>query len=88
MNKNQEYYVAIVIPVIKVKLYKDKYVENIKGGKNACVFIGDREQKRCENGGSSKRTINQWMFCMHLQYPSYSFSSINFGIYDHTYGDS
>ena len=36
MNKNQEDYVAIIVPVIKVELYKDKYVENIKGGQNAC----------------------------------------------------
>ena len=50
MNKNQEDYVAIVIPVIKVGLYKDKYVENIKGGQNAYVFIGDREQKDAKMG--------------------------------------
>ena len=50
MNKNQEDYVAIVIPVIKVELYEDKYVENIKGGQNACVFIGDREQKDAKMG--------------------------------------
>jgi hypothetical protein len=41
MNKNQEDYVEIIVPVIKVELYKDKYVENIKEGKNVCIFIGE-----------------------------------------------
>ena len=50
MNKNQEEYVAIIIPVIKMELYKDKYVENIKGGQNTCLFIGDREQKDAKMG--------------------------------------
>ena len=36
--------------MIKVELYKDKYVENIKGGQNACLFIGDREQKDAKMG--------------------------------------
>jgi hypothetical protein len=50
MNKNQEDYVAIIVPVIKMELYKDKYVENIKGGKNVCVSRGNREQKDAKMG--------------------------------------
>jgi hypothetical protein len=50
MNKNHEDYVAIIIPVIKVELYKDKYGENIKEEQNACIFIGDREQKDAKIG--------------------------------------
>jgi len=50
MNKNQEDYVAIIVPMIKVELYKDKYVENIKEGKNIFIFIGDREQNDAKIG--------------------------------------
>jgi hypothetical protein len=69
MNKNQEDYVAIVIPVIKVELYKDKYVENIKGGQNACVFIGDREQKDAKMG-VHHLPLADLVACPHATYSS------------------
>jgi hypothetical protein len=42
--------VAIIVPVIKMELYKDKYVVNIKEGKNVCVSRGNREQKDAKMG--------------------------------------
>jgi hypothetical protein len=50
MNKNQEDYVAIIVPVIKMELCKDKYVESIKRGQNVCVSRGNREQKDAKMG--------------------------------------
>jgi hypothetical protein len=50
MNKNQEDYVAIIVPALKMKLCKDKYVESIKGGQNICVSRGNREQKDAKMG--------------------------------------
>jgi hypothetical protein len=43
----------MVIPVRKVGLYRDKYVENIKRKAKCICILGDREQKGCQNGGSS-----------------------------------
>ena len=50
MNKNHKDYVAIIVPMIKMKLCKDKYVESIKRGQNVCVSRENREQKDANMG--------------------------------------
>jgi hypothetical protein len=42
--------VAIIVPVIKMELCKDKYVESIKRRQNVCVSRGNREQKDAKMG--------------------------------------
>jgi hypothetical protein len=69
MNKNQEDYVAIIVPVIKVELYKDKYVENIKEGQNVCVSRGNREQKDAKMG-VHHLPLADLVACPHATYSS------------------
>jgi hypothetical protein len=69
MKKNQEDYVAIIVPMIKVELYKDKYVDNIKERKSVCIFIGDREQKDAKIG-VHHLPLADLVACPHATYSS------------------
>ena len=59
----------MIVPVIKVELYKDKYVENINGGKNVCVSRENREQKDAKMG-VHHLPLADLVACPHATYSS------------------